>query len=89
MPNALEIMEKEIKLVISSSRDLENHLQLLKMAINEAEENNTQIESANPFVSLIDTALEALSMLRSDLEEITDEDGYDAHTAIRKGGYPD
>jgi hypothetical protein len=60
----------QMVIVVQKSIDLEAHLEILKQLINEGEEDNTTIESANPYVTLIDNAMKALSDLRSDLQEI-------------------
>jgi hypothetical protein len=65
-----KLQQAEIEEVLRDCNQLRNSLTNLKETILKMEENNTQIETANPYVSSIDEIIHTLIMFKSEFEEI-------------------
>ena len=65
-----KLQQAEIEEVLRDCNQLRNSLTNLKETILKMEENNTQIETANPYVSSIDEVIHTLIMFKSEFEEI-------------------
>jgi hypothetical protein len=62
----------EMLKVIENSIELEKNLSNLKETILKMEEDNTQIETTNPYVSMINRTIKAIVEMRENFEEITE-----------------
>ena len=65
-----KLQQAEIEEVLRDCNQLRNSLTNLKETILKMEENNTQIETANPYVSSIDEVIHTLIMFKDEFQEI-------------------